>query len=358
MIFTFIILILLGCFSLAWGADRGTIRSGETKVGFHLAGPSFIDTWTFNGNEGDRVLLGAIPTSGSTAIYISLYPPDTGPREAVSHQRLDHQLRQTGLYTMVIEENYRDAESTYNLSLDKIPSQLRPGLYNPHPSNGAIISDLSDFFSWDPAPGATGYVYFGENVIVPLIKIGNNIRSPSTPFPAMNSDNIYYWHVVARTSGGYIEGPYWWFETTGSASEPLLYSPVAPCRIVDTRKGGGIIGASFQRNFRVYGSGSALAPQGGDSGGCSSPFGQPHAAYINMIAVTPSGKGNLQAFPAGAGPGAGLSVNYNTIDNNLANAGTVKTVTGTGPEITVASNFSSAHTAIDVLGYYYPVSEE
>ena len=56
----------------------------------------------------------------------------------------------------------------------------------------------------------------------------------------------------------------------------------------------------------------------------------------------------------GAGAGAGLSANYNTIDTNLANAGTVKTVTGSGPDISAVSNFSSAHTVIDVLGYYYP----
>jgi hypothetical protein len=37
----------------------------------------------------------------------------------------------------------------------------------------------------------------------------------------------------------------------------------------------------------------------------------------------------------------------------MANAGIVKTVTGTGPDITVAFNFSSTHTVIDVLGYYY-----
>jgi len=55
----------------------------------------------------------------------------------------------------------------------------------------------------------------------------------------------------------------------------------------------------------------------------------------------------------GAETGTGLSVNYNTIDTNLANAGTVRAISGSGPDITVASNFSSAHTAIDVLGYYY-----
>ena len=136
-----------------------------------------------------------------------------------------------------------------------------------------------------------------------------------------------------------------------SEEEDLLYTPVIPCRIVDTRKTtAGIIDANTQRDFRVFG---PVGGQGGDSDGCPSPGGAPYAAHINMIAVNPTGKGNLQAFPVGAGTGAGLSVNYNTIDTNLANAGTVKTVTGSGADITVASNFSSAHTVIDILGYYY-----
>ena len=137
-------------------------------------------------------------------------------------------------------------------------------------------------------------------------------------------------------------------------SDKLEYAPVAPCRIIDTRKTStGIIGASAQRNFHVFGDGSTINAQGGNSSGCPSPFGEPHAAHLNMVTVDPTGKGNLQAFPVGAGKGAGLSVNYNTIDTNLANAGTVGTVSGSGPDISVASNFSSTHTVIDVLGYYY-----
>ena len=138
----------------------------------------------------------------------------------------------------------------------------------------------------------------------------------------------------------------------------LLYTPVTPCRIVDTRNTSmGIIETSTQRDFRVYGTGSIIGMQGGDPAGCSSPLGEPLAAHINMVAVDPIGKGNLQAFPLGAGTGTGLSVNYNTIDTSLANAGTVKTISGTGPDLTVTSNFSSAHTVIDVLGYYYPDGE-
>ncbi len=72
-----------------------------------------------------------------------------------------------------------------------------------------------------------------------------------------------------------------------------------------------------------------------------------------MVAVAPTGKGNLKAFPVGADPTVGLSINYNTINTTLANAGTVKTITGTGPDISVASNYSSGHVTIQVLGYYH-----
>ena len=95
-------------------------------------------------------------------------------------------------------------------------------------------------------------------------------------------------------------------------------------------------------------------PQGGNPAGCPAPLSEPLAVHINMVAVDPTGKGNLKAFPAGAGSNAELSANFNTIDTNLANAGTVKTIVGDGPDITVATQFQSAHVTIQVLGYYYP----
>ena len=140
------------------------------------------------------------------------------------------------------------------------------------------------------------------------------------------------------------------------STEGLIYIPVTPCRIVDTRNtSAGMIGASTERDFHVFGDSDTIGDQGGDAAGCLSPpsLGEPLAAHINMVAVNPTGKGNLTAFPVGIGVNRGLSVNYNKIGTNLANAGTVQTVTGGGADITVASNYSSAHTAIDVLGYYY-----
>ena len=70
-----------------------------------------------------------------------------------------------------------------------------------------------------------------------------------------------------------------------------------PCEIVDTRDtAAGMIGAGSQRSFHVYGDASTISAQGGNAAGCPSPLGEPLAAHINVIAVTPSGKGNLGPF--------------------------------------------------------------
>jgi hypothetical protein len=190
----------------------------------------------------------------------------------------------------------------------------------------------------------------GAGLSVNYNTIDTNLANAGTvrtfPFPGPNfsvTSNFSSAHTVIDVLGYYYP------------DGELLYAPVTPCRIADTRKtSAGIIAASSRRGFRVFGPGSAIAAQGGNASGCSSPLGEPRAVHINMIAVDPARKGNLQAFPADAGAGAGLSVNYNTIGTNLSNAGTVKTVTGSGANIAVASNFSSAHAVIDVLGYYYP----
>ncbi len=187
------------------------------------------------------------------------------------------------------------------------------------------------------------------------VNVGN---STSATISGLNVGETYYFAVTAHDTEGRDSDYSNEVSTTIIGSPPLAqdlkYSPVSPCRIVDTRKSGGRINAGTQRNFRVYGTGGALSAQGGAAAGCSSPRGEPLAAHINMIAVDPTGKGNLKAFPVGAGAAAGLSVNYNTIDTNLANAGTVRAIAGSGTDITVASSIASTHAVIDVLGYYYP----
>jgi hypothetical protein len=135
----------------------------------------------------------------------------------------------------------------------------------------------------------------------------------------------------------------------------LTYTPVKPCRIADTRNTpAGIIEANTQRYFHVFGDSGTIGDQGGNPSGCPASMGEPLAVHINMVAVNPTGKGNMQVFPVGGAPGANLGVNFANIGTNFANAVTVETTTGTGPDIAVTARWSSAHTVIDVLGYYYP----
>ena len=125
-IFSFVFLSLPS----AWGADRGEILSGETKIGLDISPPLYKDTWNFNGQEGSHVTITAVTTSGALDTCITLYPPDGGPPEANTcgycgitggGDLLDHQLQKTGLYTIVVKDNCLSNSGTYNISFLKFP---------------------------------------------------------------------------------------------------------------------------------------------------------------------------------------------------------------------------------------------
>jgi hypothetical protein len=142
-------------------------------------------------------------------------------------------------------------------------------------------------------------------------------------------------------------------EVLGSTTQDLVYTPVTPCKIVDTRSGGGgFISAGSTRYYQTYGN---LAYQGGSN--CTSPRGEPSAVHISVVAVNPNGKGNIKAHPYGTSSSAGLSVNFAVIGTNLANAGTVKVTRNSTYDISISALYSGAHVTIQVLGYYYPVDE-
>lgn len=143
----------------------------------------------------------------------------------------------------------------------------------------------------------------------------------------------------------------------GDAESDLLFVPVAPCRLLDTRQGGGIIAAGTTRSFRVAGT-AGFEAQGGKSGGCGIPIGasSPVAAsvMVNLVAVDVTGKGNLAAWEFGQPEPLASSINFQRIDMNIAN-GLIVPIAGVSSQaadLSVKANVAGAHLVADVTGYF------
>ena len=203
--------------------DGGTMIPGMKYTGT-INDESDFDSFQFYGHTGDIVKVYALKKSGNmNAMYIKLYPADgeAAESENLGTYGIDHMLGKTGLYTVTVEAYNHSGTGKYEIVFIKTPANVPPGIYNQVPDNGDIVTDDNGSFSWYPLNGITGYdVFFGEDVIGPLVKIGSNLSSSSMQSPEMESGNIYYWRVIAHTSSGDIKGPYVWFEYEKDTTPP------------------------------------------------------------------------------------------------------------------------------------------
>jgi hypothetical protein len=161
--------------------------------------------------------------------------------------------------------------------------------------------------------------------------------------------------LVDRRGYGLLPGP----QARGDSSADLVYTPVAPCRVVDTRTGGGALGAGFERSFYVAGV-DGFAGQGGNPAGCGLPRGPATAAVVNFVAVAPGGPGNLRAWAYGGTAPTASVINYAAVGMNVANAVVVPlcdaaTASCVPGDITVRADVSGTHLVADVVGYFRSV---
>jgi hypothetical protein len=152
----------------------------------------------------------------------------------------------------------------------------------------------------------------------------------------------------------------------GSATSDLVFVPITPCRVVDTRNAGGPIGANTQRNFYYYSDGgNGFGAQGGDPGplGTTCPstvFGgtPPAAAAATVTAVNTTAAGNFVVW--GGGPSNSIP---NTSALNWGQAGAVianTTVVPGGLRVNGNLDFAvryngptgSSDVVVDIVGYY------
>ena len=89
------------------------------------------------------------------------------------------------------------------------------------------------------------------------------------------------------------------------AAADLVYVPVEPCRLVDTRATIGSIAADTSESFLAYGDAGDLSGQGGNAAGCPNP--KPGSTPVSIAANVSAGggcdereNGNLVAYRYGS----------------------------------------------------------
>ncbi len=143
----------------------------------------------------------------------------------------------------------------------------------------------------------------------------------------------------------------------GDADTDLVFFPVTPCRLFDTRLAVGALSPGVVRTFGVNGAPGSpgnLSPQGGAASDCGVPV-DPAAVAVTLAAVTPSGAGNIRAWAAGGAVPTASAINYSTALPALANTTIIPVCMGcgTGIDIDLRSDASTVHAVGDVVGYFW-----
>ncbi len=124
--------------------------------------------------------------------------------------------------------------------------------------------------------------------------------------------------------------------------------PITPCRVADTRLGGGIVMGSSTRSFYVAGT-FGFAPQGGKSGGCGVPLGAT-AVATNVTTTQSATSGYLTGYANGGAAPLSSFLSYTRTANVTGNP-VLPLATGSGKQLNIKAS-ATTHIVIDVTGYY------
>jgi hypothetical protein len=135
----------------------------------------------------------------------------------------------------------------------------------------------------------------------------------------------------------------------GSTNRDLTYTPVTPCRIVDTRLAGGPLAANMPRSFDGY-SASGFAAQGGTAGTCDVPSGVAALALI-LTAVQPAAAGFVNVYPANAAAPNASMLNFAAGQFAIA-TGAIVLVDSLNANRFNALSPAQVDLVVDVVGYF------
>jgi hypothetical protein len=142
-------------------------------------------------------------------------------------------------------------------------------------------------------------------------------------------------------------------KSLGALSNDLVYTPIQPCRIIDTRNtGAGVIAANSTRSFIAINS-SNFTSQGGSATNCGTSGLNATAVAINLTAVAPAGAGYATVYPFGTTQPLAASVNYAT--GAIVNSALIAQIPNplASFDFTVYT-FAQSHYVADIVGYFAP----
>lgn len=151
----------------------------------------------------------------------------------------------------------------------------------------------------------------------------------------------------------------------GDFTRELVFVPLPPCRIIDTRVPGQALQPAQIREFKVAGT-SGFSAQGGNSTGCGVPAGAANpnapAVVVNVIAVNPPGSGFIRAWATGTPMPSTSVVNFANVPGLAIANGIIVSINGTSlasSDLTVLAEGSPVHFVVDVTGYFtrFPVEQ-
>src|SRR5512139_2684847 len=140
----------------------------------------------------------------------------------------------------------------------------------------------------------------------------------------------------------------------GDVGKDVVYTPVTPCRIVDTRYGaGGTLLAGDRRHWLASNPGGTFAAQGGSATNCGIAV-KPAAVMVNLtVAFTQSGPALLKAWPFNQPEPDAATLNWVAPGTQLANAVILPLCTGGGCTADWSLWASSGtELIVDVMGYF------
>ncbi len=142
-------------------------------------------------------------------------------------------------------------------------------------------------------------------------------------------------------------------KTLGALTNDLVFTPLAPCRILDTRStAAGAIAANNTRSFVAINA-SNFTSQGGSATNCGTLGLAATAVAINLAAVTPSGAGYATAYPFGNAQPVAASLNY-TAGAVVNNALIVQIPNPLSSFDFTVYTFAQSHYVADIVGYFAP----